>query len=738
MALGASPLIPASVPQGSDVTAAAPRPVSDMGFLAVLSSGPAAGLAQPPIAPDSPGDAPNNGHLAMTAIISGQPMVAPAPVPEFDLPGGDAVIDPSGPGATAIPAVVISQSTPIKIDPILTGTREQLAAIDPPDPAAPVANSPPLPLRQPALGAPELTTGIPARGTLLPDGTAALSPVTSVQPAVGPPAPVETVVPRSPPVPALPNQPAFPVDSLWPASAPAAPFAIQAPKAFPDTARTVADAPIPPDRPQTPLRPDTPSPILAPPPTSPKAAAPNLAAVKPSESATLPKPSAVTATTALTATPNALPGANTAAIPVLDGPMDSAAAQIKTQVPASVWPSVPQSDSTKASSGPGAGRESLLPSTPIRQRVTVEPLLVANRARPDVPQEPLPAPRIIGQAATSDPLSVSRIIRPIVASEPLPEPTPARQGTAPEASFARRTIDRVAASGPAPATSPANPSPTAQPVPVSGPIRQGAVPELAPAALSATIPPTPQPNTPTVQQVSALPAPPPGPALAPITKIASSARAKATPTQPLLPADRLQQGTPPDPQLTRPNPAQPPPNPARDTAIDGDALSTRISDAPPLSAPPQSEVSGPPPASAPAAALARAEQVAAQITAHLATASNIANRSAPLEIALDPPELGQLRISVTHGDEGIVLNVAIDRPETLDLMRRHASLLSQEFQRQGLENTGFTFSGREGGHSALGRASPDLPGTAPPEDVPETRPVATATHIDGTGLDIRI
>ena len=145
-----------------------------------------------------------------------------------------------------------------------------------------------------------------------------------------------------------------------------------------------------------------------------------------------------------------------------------------------------------------------------------------------------------------------------------------------------------------------------------------------------------------------------------------------------------------------------------------------------------------PPASSPAAALARAEQIASQISASLNTATNIANRAAPIEIALDPPELGQVRISVSRGDDGMVLNVTVDRPETLDLMRRHAGLLSQEFQRHGLENTGFTFSGRDGGQPIPGRDTPDDPAQASPEIATDPPTSAAAPATDGNSLDIRI
>lgn len=131
----------------------------------------------------------------------------------------------------------------------------------------------------------------------------------------------------------------------------------------------------------------------------------------------------------------------------------------------------------------------------------------------------------------------------------------------------------------------------------------------------------------------------------------------------------------------------------------------------------------------------RAEQVSAQITAQLVKTGPLADQNIPLELTLDPPELGKLRITVTRNEDGIMLNVNIERPETLDLMRRHATLLSQEFQRQGLENTGFNFSGHESGQPGKNNDTPTPSDTILP---PETPPAAPASRPVSSGLDIRI
>lgn len=133
---------------------------------------------------------------------------------------------------------------------------------------------------------------------------------------------------------------------------------------------------------------------------------------------------------------------------------------------------------------------------------------------------------------------------------------------------------------------------------------------------------------------------------------------------------------------------------------------------------------------------ARAEQVAAQIATTLAGTTASPDRAAPLEIALDPPELGNLRISVRQADDGIFLTVTIDRPETLELMRRHAGLLAQEFQRQGLDASGFSFAGGDG-RTGAEHGQPGPAGDLPPADPPHPSATPAATTAAGD-LDIRI
>ena len=56
-----------------------------------------------------------------------------------------------------------------------------------------------------------------------------------------------------------------------------------------------------------------------------------------------------------------------------------------------------------------------------------------------------------------------------------------------------------------------------------------------------------------------------------------------------------------------------------------------------------------------------------------------------LELALDPPELGRVRMSLVEIGGTLTLSITADRPETAELMRRHMDILTQEFSRSGLD-----------------------------------------------------
>jgi flagellar hook-length control protein FliK len=116
-------------------------------------------------------------------------------------------------------------------------------------------------------------------------------------------------------------------------------------------------------------------------------------------------------------------------------------------------------------------------------------------------------------------------------------------------------------------------------------------------------------------------------------------------------------------------------------------------------------------------------------------------RAAPgnrVDLTLMPEELGRVTISFREDGEALRVHLTADRPETLDLLRRHAPELAAELRAQGYDSPSFFF-GRSGrpppGYAAAGAsAEPDLPVT-PDSAPPAPRPLPA----DAIGtLDLRL
>jgi len=83
-------------------------------------------------------------------------------------------------------------------------------------------------------------------------------------------------------------------------------------------------------------------------------------------------------------------------------------------------------------------------------------------------------------------------------------------------------------------------------------------------------------------------------------------------------------------------------------------------------------------------------EAARQVAVQISTAART-GREGSTEIALNPAELGRVRITMVPGDAGMLVTVSAERPDTLDLMRRHIDLLAQEFRDIGYGGTAFSF-----------------------------------------------
>lgn len=109
----------------------------------------------------------------------------------------------------------------------------------------------------------------------------------------------------------------------------------------------------------------------------------------------------------------------------------------------------------------------------------------------------------------------------------------------------------------------------------------------------------------------------------------------------------------------------------------------------------------------------------------------------PVELHLNPEELGRVRISMTISEASVTLNVQAERADTLELMRRHSDLLAQELRQLGYGMISFSFgqdsSGQDGQTDKNAQAA-----SGDATDPAATEQLNTAPRRTETGLDIRV
>ena len=112
----------------------------------------------------------------------------------------------------------------------------------------------------------------------------------------------------------------------------------------------------------------------------------------------------------------------------------------------------------------------------------------------------------------------------------------------------------------------------------------------------------------------------------------------------------------------------------------------------------------------------------------------------PVELTLNPAELGRVRLTFTLTDGGINVAVLAERGETMDLMRRHIETLAQEFRDLGYADVGFQFSQNgQGGadqDSANAQTRPSTVQATMPE-IESTIPAKVSLE-PSSGLDLRL
>lgn len=110
-----------------------------------------------------------------------------------------------------------------------------------------------------------------------------------------------------------------------------------------------------------------------------------------------------------------------------------------------------------------------------------------------------------------------------------------------------------------------------------------------------------------------------------------------------------------------------------------------------------------------------------------------------VDIRLNPRELGSVQMTLKAQDGGLTLAILADRPETLDLMRRHIDQLSTEFRAMGYSDIAFSFGNRDNGTASSDREMPDQsPTLSQGADIEPGEADARPRKIANGALDIRL
>jgi hypothetical protein len=109
-----------------------------------------------------------------------------------------------------------------------------------------------------------------------------------------------------------------------------------------------------------------------------------------------------------------------------------------------------------------------------------------------------------------------------------------------------------------------------------------------------------------------------------------------------------------------------------------------------------------------------------------------------VEIRLDPPELGRVQIQLVPTDGGLQATVLADRPETGDLLRRHAAELARALGEAGYGEVSLDFAAGGEAPRDEAPAPPRAAWSAPLAAVEPAAPPTPAARHGGGPLDVRL
>jgi flagellar hook-length control protein FliK len=124
------------------------------------------------------------------------------------------------------------------------------------------------------------------------------------------------------------------------------------------------------------------------------------------------------------------------------------------------------------------------------------------------------------------------------------------------------------------------------------------------------------------------------------------------------------------------------------------------------------------------------ESISAQISAAIRS-----ENGGEIEIRLDPEELGRIRIVLSGKEAGMSVNVFSERPDVVELMRRHSNLLETELLEIGYRDADLSFHQESGGDQDSNQeTAQQMKHVTPTEAQPSTH---SYTAGDNARLDIR-
>lgn len=270
------------------------------------------------------------------------------------------------------------------------------------------------------------------------------------------------------------------------------------------------------------------------------------------------------------------------------------------------------------------------------------------------------------------------------------------------------------------------------------PLPAGADSAVAPASGTPALPDAPalQPPSGAPPPVAETPAAAPPPATVPAARADPAARPMVADG----PGAPPPAGTEPASAAETAAPAAPKAGGAAESALrhlltEGQIAGPQSPDAP--SQPAVTEAAPSPPRATPAAATPLPQHQAAEALAALIrdSGAQVAGDARRIELVLTPEDLGRIRFDLTPGRDGLQVTLAAERPETLDLLRRHAGDLLAELEAAGYGGATLNFGcGGNPPAAAAPEPGPEPPDTPPTAPLPQPRPVLRAAG----GLDLRL